>query len=430
MAKLQNIDCPQAFVRFLEKYRLHNASCETLTHIRKKQMEDGSIKEILISRKTGVLPEQIKTTFYMMLQKYAENYNYIAANIPADFRESGQLPAFLTNNVRLAEYCDCSDKTIYNHRTQLKSLGVISSKFRGRKSDFEMWISAEILFGSETEATPENRSEAPKTALPPVVMKTFTVNNINRENIEKEKNNMDMLISRYRENSYRERGRTDSSDPTLKAPTTHATERTNSGGGVRPTPAENAAAHTEKLNKAADAFSKLKNPALPPRLEKYFAKMLMSFWSYAWKMLYETRDFSTEQQEKAMYAIYEGVFNKFEDERTAKEWASFQALQLEKIDKAAKFYTNNPDAYKPDPYAVYIAGKGYFDQANNNGFQAIDGWIKKDQIKAACRKNQYEQEKYDRETKAARLLARARRDFERQAAGAEMRKEVMHKSQL
>ncbi|TAF48648.1 MAG: hypothetical protein EAZ63_03605 [Runella slithyformis] len=363
----------------------------------------------------------------MMLQKYVDNYNYVAGALPANiYAQAERYPSLLTNNTRLGEWCDCTDKTIYNHRKQLEALGVIKTQFRGRKNDYELWITPEILFGDGSE---ESASEGQKTGVLGGVRKTFLHSNINREILEKENKGKELLISGYGENSYGGRGRaehsTDTTAPAMMR--TAQSEGAAAGGGTR---AERAAESQEKRALQADEFKNNTLPALPPRLEKYFADMLLGIWLHAWRVLWPNREFSKQQQEMAIAAIYAGVCNRFDDGRDAKGWADWQARNLEKLDKAAKYYDNHPDAYLPDPYAVMVKGKGYFDRENERGFAGLEAWMKRDEVRAENRRRINDEEHERRRKRAETLLRQARRDFERLKAQAPMRAEVQHHTEM
>ncbi|NBB22594.1 hypothetical protein GVN20_24785 [Runella sp. CRIBMP] len=430
MPQLPRIDSTEAYVRFLTLYRKHNDSCPAPSHTRKKKCLDGTVVEVTIHRRTGLIPEQVKTTFHMMLKKYVDNYNYVREKLP-DFvyDESDRYPSLLMNNARMGEWCDCSDRTIYNHRKQLETLGVIKTKFRGRRNDYELWITPEILFGNGEEAKTENPSKTPKIDFLATHGKTFPHSNTNGVIIEKENDNAETLKSGYRENSYGERGGTE----TPKSPKEGLSEpiaQSEGLGAARRSKQEIMAQAQQERDLRADTLKSKMTPALPVGLEKHFGELLVKFWMYAWKVLYPDREFSKEQQEAAYVAIYHGVYNRFDDARDGKGWADFQARQLEKLDKAAKYYDHHPDAYLPDPYAVQIRGKGYFDQENERGFAGLEAWMKRDEVRKASRKYIYEQEKSRREAKAEKLLKEARRDFERLALGAAQRQEVRGKTQL
>lgn len=430
MPALKRIDSTEAYVRFLSLYRKHNDSCPAPSHTRKKKCLDGTVVEVTIHRRTGLIPEQVKTTFHMMLKKYVDNYNYVREKLPGFiYAESDRYPSLLTNNARMGEWCDCTDKTIYNHRKHLEALGVISTQFRGRKNDYELWITPEILFGNGEEAKTENPSKTAKIDLLSSSGKTFLHSNTFGEIKEKENNNAETLKSGYRENSYGGRGGTETLG-SQKDGLSEPTAQSEGQGAARRSKQEIMAQAAQERDMQADALKSKMTPALPPRLEKYFADMLVGFWMYAWKVLYPDREFSKEQQELAISAIYHGAFNRFEDARDLKGWADFQARQLEKLDKAAKYYDNHPDAYLPDPYAVQIRGKGYFDAENERGFAGLEAWMKRDEIRAENRRNKNDEERQHREKRAEQLLRQARRDFERLAAGADQRQEVRGKTQL
>lgn len=430
MPTLQRIDCSEAYSRFMLLYRKHNDDCPAPMHIRKKKCLDGTTVEVTIHRRTGLIPEQVKTTFYMMLNKYVENYNYVAEKLPGFvYDESDRYPSLLTNNSRLGEWCDCTDKTIYNHRKYLEKLGVIQTKFRGRKHDYELWIPPQILFGEDEEAKSEKAAKSPKNGFFSTNEKTFLPSNTNGEILEKVNISAESLKSGYGENGYGERGGTETSHYPLEASYAELAQREEQGAGGRPR-AENLAQQQKERDLRADALRQRMLPSLPPQLEKHFGELLVKFWMYAWRVLWPNREFTKEQQQMALAAIYQGVYNRFDDARDGKGWADFQTRQLEKLDKAAKYYDNHPDAYLPDPYAVKIAGKGYFDQENDRGFAGLEAWMKRDAVRADNRRQAIAEERARRQKRAEQLLRQARRDFERLAAGIKVRQEVKGKTPL
>lgn len=414
----RKIDNSAAFVRFLTRYRSHNDSCLLQTHTRKVKGPDGTHREITYERRCGLLPEQIKTTFYVILQEYVKAYNEVALSAP---EKATTLPSLLTNNVRLAEMCDCTDRTIRNHIRTLTSLKLIQTKFRGRSHDFELWISSEILW---EEAELSNLQTRSKSASSLSNMKTFPPSNIYVESEENEKGRAEMLNCGYGENIDGERGRTATTKPEREA-SEPLTERRGLGGGAGP--ADEFEGSSEEIRQLRADRVKEKLPQLPPRLEKYFADMLMQFWLYAWKVLYSSRDFTKQQQEASLIAIYSDVYEKFDTERTAEQWATFQARQLEKLDRAARYYDYHPDAYLPDPYAVHVKGRGYFDAENTRGFAGIEAWLQKDEALATKRKRAYEEEREKKQKRGESLLRQARRDFEMFRAEQPLRKELLGK---
>lgn len=415
----RKIDNAEAFVRFLDRYRTHNDACVTKEHTRNVKLPDGTTREMKYERRTGLLPEQLKTTFYILLQEYVKAYNEVATSAPLVLSE---LPSLLTNNVRLAEICDCTDRTIRNHMRTMAEMKLLRTKFRGRTHDFELWISPEILWADAKNEKSRNPS---KSALSPTSGKSFPLNNIYVENIVNEKGNADTLKSGQGKNIDGKRGET-ATTMTKTNPSEAHTERMGLGGGAGPSDASEAA--TEQMRERRFAEIEAKRPALPPKLEKYFAEMLIQFWMYAWKVLYPSRDFSKQEQEMAITAIYSDVYNRFDDARTAVEWATFQARQLEKLDKAARYYDYHPDAYLPDPFAVHVAGRGYFDAPNTRGFAGVEAWLQKDEALSARRRRAYEDERDKKQKKGESLLRQARRDFEKLRAQQPLRKELEGKT--
>ena len=412
------IDNAEAFVRFLDRYRTHNEACPSVEHLRRVRLKDGTIREYNYSRRTGLLPEQLKTTFYILLQEYAKAYNQVASTAPLVHQE---LPSLLTNNVRLAEICDCTDRTIRNHLTTLRNLRLIRTKFRGREHDFELWISQEILWEtSEKSKTLKSSKSSPS----PTNRKSFPLSNIYVETIVNENDRAEILKCGQGQNNEGQRGRTANQSPENES-SELTTERTGLGGGGGRR-AQKQAQDEELRNLRADRV-RSKLPQLPPRLEKYFAEILMQFWLHAWKVLYPNRDFTKKEQEQAISAIYTGVYNRFNDARTAADWAAFQARQLEKLDRAARYYDHHPEAYLPDPFAVHVAGRGYFDAENTRGFKGIEAWLQRDSALASRRRRAYEEEREKKQKRGESLMRQARRDFEKLRAGQPMRQEVQGK---
>lgn len=414
----RKIDNAEAFVRFLDRYRTHNDACVTKEHKRRIKQPDGTIVEKTYERRTGLLPEQLKTTFYILLQEYVKSYNQVAMTSPLVLKE---LPSLLTNNVRLAEICDCTDRTIRNHMRTMANLKLIRTKFRGREHDFEMWISPEILWEN---AKTENLQNASKSALSPIGGKSFPLSNIYVETLENVKGDAEMLKSGQGKNSQGQRGRTATTNAKTEASEAH-TERMGLGAAAGPQAQKEAL--TEQMRHIRADRVQAQLPQLPAKLEKYFGEMLMQFWLYAWKVLYLGREFSKEQQESALTAIYSDVYNGFNDSRTPTEWAAFQARQLEKLDRAARYYDFHPDSYLPDPFAVHVKGRGYFDAENTRGFKGIEAWLQKDTTLAARRRRAYEDEREKKQKRGETLLRQARRDFELLRAEMPMRKDVQGK---
>jgi len=417
---LTRIENGEVFLRFMRTYRKHNSECPWYTSSRTCK-KTGRITEF--KRQRGVIPESVKTTFHMILSEYVKSYVNVAATMPAGMYNDADPPSLLTNSVKLGFLCDCSDRTIRSHVAILSDLGIVRKKFHGDKHNYELWISPEFLYGGEGPDNFKKRQIRPETALNSTNTKIFPHSNTHREVLEIKKREVDMFVE-HGEGENGEKGRTDSDSP---APEERAmqTEKYQTGGG-RPR-AEKAGIVAENERKRLEKASQvLKGKLLkgPRGLETKFLNVLLDFWFYAWKSVYPYQEFTKEQQERALVAIMDGVYNNFSDELTDKEWVDFQVLQLTKLDKAHKYYDHHPEQYAPAPYTISIPGRGYFDRANQKGFAAIDGWIREEKEQKIRNKEARDEKKIQRELKCKELLRKARVDMERCHAGLELRKET------
>ena len=421
---LQRIEIPEAFSRFQKEFRDYNENCEWYSFDRTHQAT-GRVTRV--RRQKGTLKEPVKTTFYCMLTQYVHSYNRTAATMPAGMYTVADPPSLLTNCVRMAKYCDCSDRTVRNHLTRLKKLGVIATKFHGSNADFELWINPEILYGTDAHSEVENSENGPQNALKGPNPKDFPHTYTQIQNVEKEKKGKDMLVC-----SWKEQSGTEGSDRQADAgPPTHQSlpgSVAKKEGGAGRGRAEIAAHNDQLRREKAQAWLDTLQSPVPRGLDPRYIQMLLEFWLHAWKILYQKRDFSRDEQSQAIAAIAAGVYNNFESDRTPREWAEFQVYQLTKLDKAAKHYDNHPDSYLPDPYAVHVPGRGYFDQENIRGFVGIDAWMKKDALARHRRKLASEEKKAAKIKRNEALLRTARRDFEKLRAGLPPRKEMIGKT--
>lgn len=416
---LARIEAKKAYKRFENRLSTYNDNCPQEAHERKIRVVGGPPICIEVIRKVGTIKQAVKETFYVLLSQYVHHYNHVAANMPASMYTTQDPPSLPTNCVRLANVCGCSDRTVRNHIGKLRRLGIVRTKFHGRQKDFELWISLEVLHGGEGEDFQKMRP----SALNSQDGKNFPPNNTHREIFEKENENADMCV-KYGENIHRERGRAENGPlpqaDGQESPALAAQREGELGAGRAAKVAHNEQKRISRASRLMDE----RTPQPPQGLPTRYLNMLVDFWIYALKMLYPERDFTKEQQEKALVAIAAGVYNNFADTRTDQEWLDFQLLQLTKIDKAARYYDNRPDAYLPDPYAVYVPGKGYFDRENRLGFIGIDAWLQREAAQRAINKQAYQDKKANKAGYYAKLLLRARRDFEKMKAGLPARKGV------
>jgi len=359
-----------------------------------------------VKRRQGIIREQVITTFHAVLSDYIHSYNKTASIMPAGMYTEQDPPSLLTNCVKLAESCKATDRTVRNHITILRNLGVVRTQFHGSKKSFELWISSEILFG---KGGLENAENTPKTAILQKESKNFPHIHTYGEVIETENKKADLCI--------------------VDTERTH-TERAVGQDTAISSEKGTSAYLSQPIGTEGEIMGPRRVPRLPEKLQTLHARILMQFWLYAWKVLYPNREFSIDQQEKALVAIWEGVYGRFEEMGNDEQWMSFHSYQIEKLDKAAKYYDYHPEQYPGDPYAVLVKGKGYFDRENIHGFKSLDAWMKRDAIRKATNKAAYREKKKKLEERLYGLLRQARRDFEKLHAGKPMRKEVKSMTQI
>ena len=103
----------------------------------------------------------------------------------------------------------------------------------------------------------------------------------------------------------------------------------------------------------------------------------MAFWAYARPLLYAGVAFDEEQHRKAQNAIWYGLFGGFDGRLTAAEYGLYHQQALERVDLVADWLKRDPGRYLPMPYAEVVAGRGYFDAGNTQGFVATEAWLAK-----------------------------------------------------
>ncbi|GAB2780545.1 hypothetical protein GCM10027275_25120 [Rhabdobacter roseus] len=412
---LPRIEISEVVRRAFQAIDAHNRSCPTQPVTRTTHTPDGEPVVQVVHRRVGLIPEAISTTYHALVTEYVRSYNRTASIMPAGAYTQESPPSLRTNNVRLAPYCRCTDRTVRNHLKRLRELGFIRTKFHGTRQDFEVWISPKFLFGPEPEAPARPLEAAPHGLFEGQNPKDFPLKSTHREIIEKgETTKADMFVG-HGENSQGQRGRAETPALPLEAPVVSGRREDQAGGGAAP----------RRAAMAPQRAAQGPMPQSPKGLPQKHLKMLVEFWIYAWRVIYPGREFSAQQQEKALAAIMTGVYNNFTDPLTDAEWLNVQVYQLGKLDKAGRYYENHPDAYRPDPYAVHKAGKGYFDRENHRGFIGIEAWVKKDKIELKKRRDDYAHQK-----RCDRLLVTARRDFLKLRTGQPPRKEVAGKTEI
>lgn len=426
---LQRIETSEVMKRAGKFFDDHNANCPIIERISRRKQGDIPVK-----RRQGLIHESLTKSFHVILTEYVLSYNRTAAIMPEGMYTMDDLPSMHTTHGRLAKYCRCSSRNVQNHIDRLQELDMIRTKFHGDKKAYELWINPKFLFEIKTETKIEIGQKTPEMALEGENAKIFPHKRTHREILEKEKKNADKLINQLGVNndgeSNREKGRTDVEGIQPLNEWVEQQGGIKTGGAAAAQKSDIVAQNDQIRRQKATEMLEARMPGMPKGLDAKYWQMLMNFWLYAWKVVYTHRKFTKVQQEKALVAIAAGVFNNFVDKMDDKQWFEYYQFQMAKLDKAARHYDNHPLAYKPDPYAVVIPGKGYFDYENVKGFVGIDAWIKKDSLRNAKKRMEYAEKQEEKMKRCEALLRTARRDFEKMRQEMKPRKEVTGKNQI
>jgi hypothetical protein len=278
-----------------------------------------------------------------------------------------QAPSISVNCKLLAERCSLSARSVRTHLDLLLKMGALTAKaWHGTRADFELWVNPKYLW-----QTPENAGESDLNRLQigailqgeptkfPLSVAFETLETRKRETSQGDK-----LLPH---------------EATAPELATQATLAGNTGPQAEAAPAvpasETASAGPRHETRATRRRKAQSAPQAPPtgptRAQKQF---VMSLWAYARQHLYGDVAFDEAQHAKAQNAIWFGVFGAFRAELTEREWGLYHQQALERVDLVADWLKRNPGRFLPAPYAEVVAGRGYFDRDNAQGFVATEEW--------------------------------------------------------
>jgi hypothetical protein len=277
-----------------------------------------------------------------------------------------------------------SDRTIRSHINAGLKLGVfVKKKFRGTKANFYVWVNPDFLRAclvdnpknavqNAVEAVPasnaEGRISTPESTMFPLnkLLEQFS-KEIETGNVEK------LLLHEAPDaggqgNKREKRGESDGKKGT-GGPGAASERRT--GGEM---PAEAAAAMLANRPKAA--------------LSTRQRDMVQEATLAAWRVLYTPRGvtFNDDQYRKFLNTVWAGVYGGFPADWPVANQLRYHEQVLERIDMVAGYFARNPSKYPPLPYAEYVAGTGYFDAENPQGFIKTQEWWAKQQTNRINRK--------------------------------------------
>ncbi|MCC2546441.1 hypothetical protein LJY25_08290 [Hymenobacter sp. BT175] len=297
-------------------------------------------------------------------------------------------PPVAVNNETLAKIRKVSGRTIRQHLRELMSIGfIVKRRFRGTKANFELWISTKFLWKTDSQAlnsqSSENRTKAGEAAfVEPTSTKLPLIQSlVKQDTSEIEIAHVDKLV-------------TNPEQATLTGNTgpRHTQE-------ARPTAPKQPrqAKQTEKESKGAGGAA-ARPAAANPALEALRREMVTQTFHYAWKLIYPERSFSEHEQRKSLEAIRAGVYRNFEAALTEAQWNQYHDEVFQRIDLAAAYFRRHTNKFAPSPFAEFVAGTGYFDAENAQGFEGTHRWL------ANHLANQYQRD-------LSKALLRARREM-------------------
>ncbi|UOQ99883.1 hypothetical protein MUN81_10370 [Hymenobacter sp. 5317J-9] len=264
-------------------------------------------------------------------------------------------------------------RTVRNHLAEMQRAGIVTRvQFRGRQRDYHVWISPQFLW--EAGVKPAQSAEkarfqpAETVALQPPTGTNFPPKGVHEpiQATEIETGQVDKCAA--------QRGQT----PPVS---TQATPSGYTGQPAYPCePAQATKQGTGRANDNVGPSEPKKAPAAPDGPKTVVAKrqrdMVLEFWWAAQRELYApiNQTFTEEQGRLACNAIYFGVYGGFPADWPLHQQEKYHEQALERLGLAAGYFARNPHKYPPMPYAEHVAGKGYFDAANQKGFAGTMAW--------------------------------------------------------
>ncbi|MGV3540700.1 MAG: hypothetical protein ACO1OQ_12880 [Rufibacter sp.] len=362
---------------------------------RKRTLKCG--KEQFFQTQNKAFKQTLTATGERLIKLYIRAYERAMAT---GFQPTAEepYPVLFTNSVSLAKLCNASDRTMRNHIKKLKKVGFITRYvFHGRKHDFELCITPEIMLATEPTKVFEL---SPPTGLALAVLPECTdfPPNVARDtsgNIEREIGNVD------------KKGVAEPQPGMPDGDAASYTLATSISGHTGPQQGLIAAQNDPAEAMDATSLATGGGGAAEPEkvaVNATFVYFVKNFWQVAKEFIYPHMEFDQHQEKMAMRAIWSGVYCGFTEELTGQQWEMYHLQALERLHLAANYYRNNPTKYPPMPFSEWKDNCGYFDRGNAYGFQKTQDWYDK---KLA----------WAHQTKVSDALRRAKLDFLKYEAG-------------
>jgi hypothetical protein len=308
-----------------------------------------------------------------------------------DFNQHGtdaapEVPAIAVNCKQLGKRRRLSSRTIRTHIDLLLKMGAITRKvWHGTRANFELWINPKYVW-----QTPEMpvESDLDRLQIGSILQgePTKFPLSVAFETLETRKlevGNGDKLLPHEASAAEIELVTT---APAVFGLETQATLTRNTGPQADPElptqASETASAGARHKTRAAARKQAQSAPVAPQTgisREKQ-KQLVMALWAYARQQLYADVAFDAQQHAKAQNAIWAGVFCKFQQGLTPREWELYLQQALERVD-LVRDWVKARHYRLPAPYAEVVAGRGYFDLANANGFVKTEEWLAQKMVK-------------------------------------------------
>ncbi|WP_161889280.1 hypothetical protein [Pontibacter russatus] len=358
---------------------------------RRRKHSDGS-EQVFFTR-TKLISGNVKDTGTRIILDYIKAYEQSVC-LGFTPEHENDLPSLFTNSSKLSDMRSFSERTMRNHISKLRKLGLISGyQFHGTFHDFELWISPEIIFADQNQCKKmhpkaQNFNENFPGITPDCTNFPLNVSFETTGNLEKKSTTVDKGVAAQPgavpvgDGQNGNAGNTNTSNTGPQRAGKRAKERLE-----RPLAAK----------KQATGAGGAAAPAKPSQ-NPVFLSFVENFWQYAKTMLYPGYDFDETHDKLAKNGIWTGVYGSFRIDFDEKEWEGYHAECMKRIDLAEAYYRKRPDKYPPMPYAEFVSGSGYFDRENKFGFCKTHDWL-------------VQQDTWSHQRRVSDALRRARSDF-------------------
>lgn len=294
-----------------------------------------------------------------------------AASVKAD-----DLPPFRTYTPSLASSCNCTDRTIQNHRKLLKTAGIVLQEENHGAFGLRIWINPQLFLKQEVQKMWKSSEEEKTTqkepqknaifaqiqALKSTETKSFHPLGHDHQDLEKNISNVDMLKASVPdrvsepEASEQDQGRTtgqgksDPAETPKETPTLLAEKekKSGAGGGGGPTGGDQAA-----------------------RFRQFAIQLTKEFWMYAKLRIYPHQKFHESDERIILRLIWRNIFNSFPSNVSTQEYEKGMVQLKKRIDMAENYFMRNPGfvPLSPDLYfgdknitgSFYATAKWYID---------------------------------------------------------------------